>query len=53
MVVLESQFGVNRAIRMVHKNLTCLAPERLYNYRGGACIRQYLLNQFEEGQLSQ
>ena len=52
-VVLESQFGVNRAIRMVHKNLTCLAPERLYNYRGGACIRQYLLNLFEEGQLSQ
>ena len=35
-VVLESQFGVNSAIRIVHKNLTCLAPERLYNYRGGA-----------------
>ena len=24
-VVLESQFGVDRAIRMVHKNLTCLS----------------------------
>ena len=35
-VVLELQFGVNRAIRMMHKNLTCLAPERLYSYRGGA-----------------
>ena len=29
-VVLESQFGVDRAIRMVHKNLTCLAPERTF-----------------------
>ena len=28
-VVLESQFGVNRAIRMVHKKLTCPTPESL------------------------
>ena len=28
-VVLESQFGVNRTIRMVHKKLTCPTPESL------------------------
>ena len=28
-VVLELQFGVNRAIMMVHKKLTCPTPESL------------------------
>ena len=30
-VVLESQFVVNRAIRMVNNKLICPTPERLYS----------------------